>query len=300
MLTGGKLEAYTKHVLDLKKKASTVFKAVVGIEMKTKKWKDCPPAVTAFVTNKKSAAKAMVEGLGAFSGVRKSSDMHGMEQALANIDAAGAFTTPTAFRVLYFKEKGRELTLFGALDDFCRHVTADGFASLIQGAAEHDLRDLRADVIGDALKILTGRLADTFENSNTIGELCFKLLEEGGGSVVDEETDCQLSMLVVALTDKTSEHSTFTGGRAAAIKSIAALLQAENQNGVLSTMVREPKFKSLVGFLRAGSSGTSVFQDRHKRWSEYVWAGCVGCGILAGMVGGGEGMVGCVGIGDES
>ena len=155
MLTGGALENYMAEAKDLRLKASNLQRSIVSLDIKVKKWKECPDSVLAFLGAQRSRSKALSDALNAFSGVQKSADAQRMEAAIVALKQVD-IKVPKAFDVFMFKEKACDLIRFRHLDSFVEHVQCDGRGYIQQGMfADTDaLRDLILDVHADALKTL--------------------------------------------------------------------------------------------------------------------------------------------------
>lgn len=140
---------------DVRSKAVSLQKCIVNLDIKVKKWKDCPDAVKVFLAEQRGRSKAIVDALLAFTGVQKTQDSQRMEAARAALEGVD-IKVPKAFNVLMFKEKACDFIRFRDLDPFVEHVQGDGSGYIQDGMfADADaVRDLLLDVHADALKAL--------------------------------------------------------------------------------------------------------------------------------------------------
>ena len=127
----------------------------MNLDIKVKKWKDCPDPVYVFLAEQMARSIAINDALSSFIGVHKTHDSQRMEAAKAAFEGLD-IGVPKAFSVLMFKEKACDLIRLRHLDTFVEHVQSDGSGYIQDGMlADADaVGDLLMDVHADAFKVL--------------------------------------------------------------------------------------------------------------------------------------------------
>lgn len=260
MLSGGSLESYAKEVSELAKRAATLQRGVVGLDIKVKKWKDVPEHVSALLVTERARAKALNDAFAAFAGITKRNDCQKMEVAKAALELA-SIPIPKAFHVLFFKERGCDLIRFRHLDAFATHVQMDGSGYIVEGmfSKTDSATDLIVDAMADALKMLVQGCVHqedgTVKNYEAIAELAEKIL--GCPKGIPESTASDLSLVSAALGDASS---CSVSDRNSALATL--LSKGDNAGpGILLPMLREPMCRVLLLFQQSRYKSSQPVQE---------------------------------------
>ena len=230
MLTGGSLGNYVHEVEGLRRKAATLLRGAMNLDIKVKKWKDVPERVNCVLATERARAKALTDAFAAFTGVAKNNDSQRMEVAKAALESVD-IPVPKAFHVLFFKEQACDFIRCRRLDNFTAHMQMDGGGFIKEGmfSETDNLTDTIADTIADALKMLAQGCVE----------------QGGGGTVKNSES---------AVSDWTLVHQAVSSVGAVSDRSsalIKLLSMMDNEGpGVLMPMLREPSCRVLLTFLQ--------------------------------------------------
>jgi hypothetical protein len=257
MLTGGSLGNYINEVEGLRKKAATLLRGSVNLDIKVKKWLVIPERVSRVLGTDRVRAKALTDAFAAFAGVDKNNDSQRMEVAKAALESVD-IPVPKAFHVLFFKEQACDFIRFRRLDNFTTHMQTDGGGYIKEGmfSETDNLTDLIADTIADALKMLVQDCVEqggTVKISEAIGELTEKIIGCPTGLPESAVSDLTLVYQAVSSVGAVSD-------RSSALIKLLSMMDNEGP-GVLMPMLREPSCRVLLTFLQKHYKSTQPCQE---------------------------------------
>ena len=257
MLTGGSLGNYITEVEGLRKKAATLLRGSVNLDIKVKKWLVIPERVSRVLGTDRVRAKALNDAFAAFAGVDKNNDSQRMEVAKAALESVD-IPVPKAFHVLFFKEQACDFIRFRRLDNFTTHMQTDGGGYIKEGmfSETDNLTDLIADTIADALKMLVQDCVEqggTVKISEAIGELTEKIIGCPTGLPESAVSDLTLVYQAVSSVGAVSD-------RSSALIKLLSMMDTEGP-GVLMPMLREPSCRVLLTFLQKHYKSTQPCQE---------------------------------------
>ena len=247
---------YINQAVNSKKKASSLQKSVVGLDIKIKKWKDVPECVAEAIILVRARVKAISDALSAFPGVHSKSDCARMEAANAALDAAG-LEIPRAFHVLFFKEKASEHISFHDFDSFVQHINEYIQEDMFDATGAQDIVE---DVVADGMKTIAQGCDDEhgiFTNAELLGELADKLCAADGQKVLTEPAMANIAIVGKAF----GGNANCTGQtRMAALAEMLAMLD-ETPAGILLPLLREPRCARAMNFLQAHFKSSQPLQE---------------------------------------
>ena len=290
-VAGEEHEKFVTLCNELKKKATTMQKQTVAMDIRIHKWKQIPDGVESSIKNWRNKATTLGEAFAQFSMANtRRVDANKMEQCLACFQCH-ELEVPSSFHVKFFMARYHDLLCKGQMEEFVNfiHPTSGYIAACDLVGKQPSGAELAAEAIAEGL------LHTVRHYATTAAQVCNKPSKCQSAPQLADLTRFLVSAEICfgeqELNDLTCLHKMIggeEGEKQGALDKLETLSGDPGYDGILSVLVKDSCWKAVIAAQRVGLSSTLQdicdcrWVDRRFRSGSCIgvgWGWVMGCGV---------------------